>query len=139
MNLLCIHSEMFSYSPKYEAPKTKISFKDNTLRKPKYIDCLVIWITIDKDDNIETKHQKAIKEITKIVTDLRAKTVVLMPVSHLLPTPMPSKLALDWLLKLREDLDKNQNFTCYLEPFGFVGNWKISSKNHKRSVLGRWI
>ena len=139
MNLLCIHSDKFSYSPKYEAPKTEISFKDKTIRKPKYFNCLVIWITIDKDDKIEQKHEKLKKEIVKVVTDLNVKTVVLMPVSHLLPTPMPSKLALDWLLLLREELDVNSDFSCYLEPFGFIGNWTLSSKSHKRSVLGRWI
>lgn len=138
MNLLFIHADKFKYSPKTPSPKSSVSIKDNAIRKQYYVDCLVIFITIDQNDNIN-KVDLCVKEILGCATTLKCKEIVLMPISHMLPNPMLSRDAYSYFVKIREGVLQNSTFNCYLEPFGYSGNWQISAKGHIKSVLGRWI
>lgn len=138
MNLLIIHVDKFNYKPKIEAPKTDISYNNKSIRRTIYYNSLVVWITIDKNDNIE-KLKKCEIELIKISKNLKCKTIVLMPVSHLIPQPKDSKTALEWILLLRKRIEQNDSIECFMEPFGYTGNWQLSSKGHSKSVLGRWV
>ena len=136
MRLLLIDANHFSYFPSYASKKVAIHFREGAKKQEDYDNCLVVHVAVEPRDNNNTI-ESAKSGIKELAAEFDVKNIVLLPNVHLTESPAKSRKDLKVLKQLWERLDRLPTWSTHLEAFGYSGEWKISSKSHLRSVLGR--
>lgn len=134
MKILAIHSDYINFEPTKKALK---SAEDVEKKKEEMKDCLVVFTSVEKDDekNIKGTVGKLIEEIKKITNQVKAERVVLYPYAHLSSNLAKPSIAVE-VLKLAEE-KLNKEFEVLRSPFGWYKKFEISCKGHPLAELSR--
>lgn len=134
MKILAIHSDYIKFEPTKKALK---SAEDVEKKKEEMRDCLVIFSSVEKDDekNINGTVDKLIGEIKDIAKQVKADKVVLYPYAHLSSNLAKPDAAVEVLKKAEQKLKKD--FKVLRSPFGWYKKFEISCKGHPLAELSR--
>ncbi|MHA1783809.1 MAG: threonine--tRNA ligase [Candidatus Helarchaeota archaeon] len=137
MRILAIHSDYIEVEPKKKAIKTAEAVE---LKKFKTDDCLVCFISVEKNDevNIELAAEKLVENIIEVSNQINEKTIVLYPYAHLSSNLASPKNAV-LILKNAEKILDEKGYSVTRTPFGWYKSFKISCKGHPLAESSRQI
>ena len=139
MRFLSFHCEYF----KYKATKRSRSkifeelTSENTENELQNV--IVLFISIEKqDENRQDFIEKSIREIGKIINQLKVANIVLLSFAHLFGQLSSPEFGLKALKKL-EDLLTEKDLTVIRPPFGWFNELEMKAKGHPLSRISRII
>jgi len=114
----------FSNRPKNIAPE-KICKKDQNCK-----DCVVVFLTVEKGDDIKICSEKIAKEISKMSIEVGHKNIILLPFAHLSSNLADSEkvvLFLDSVEKILKDFNVQRchfgsHKSLLMDVYGHAGN-----------------
>jgi len=125
VRILQLHSDFIEYKP----IKKEVAIAEETDKKLKRLDDLVVLFTcVEKDDN-EAVAKKAINEVKDSLQELKAKKILIYPYAHLSSSLAKPAAALN-VLKTMEKYAKDLGIETYRSPFGWNKQFTIAIKGH---------
>lgn len=135
MIILLIHSSEFYFRVKEKAIEKA---EELTLDSISLQNTLVVFTTVEKEDENEEIIQTAVKEIIDVKEKVKANNVIIYPYAHLSTNLASPEMAINVLRKLEEKL-KERGVEVYRAPFGWYKEFKINCIGHPLSELSRRI
>ena len=120
-----MHSNFIEYTP----IKKEVAMAEDTQKKTKrFEDIVVLFTCVEKDDN-EAVAKQAIDEVRDALQKLKADKILIYPYAHLSSNLAKSSVALT-ILKTMEKYAKDVGIETYRSPFGWNKQFTISIKGH---------
>lgn len=138
MRMLILHVDYFK-STLTKKGRSKLIEKP-TSKTTEVKDALIILTSIEKQDETNPPEiaKKAIKELAKLSQQLKVKTMVLHPFTHLFGQLSKPDVAIT-TLKLMEKGLGNLGFAVTRTPFGWFNTLELKAKGHPLSRVARRI
>jgi threonyl-tRNA synthetase len=125
MKILQLHSDFIEYEP----IKKEIGIAEETEKKLKRLEDLVVLFTaIEKDDD-ENVIRQAIDEVKSSLNVIKANKILIYPYAHLSSNLANPNLAFK-LIKEMESYAKKLKIETYRAPFGWNKKFHIQIKGH---------
>lgn len=139
MKLLLIHSDYFEYEAKKKAIKDAEEF-NGAKAKDSMNEVLVAFCTVEKSDeeDVNSVVKRASQEISSVADQVGAKNIFVYPYAHLSPDLASSKVAIEALRRLEEELAK-RGYNVKRAPFGWYKAFTLKCKGHPLSELSRSV
>ena len=139
MRFLSFHCEYF----KYKATKRSRSkiFEELTYKNKEneLENVIVLFISVEKQDEDKPDFiEKSIREIEKIINQLKVSNIVLLSFAHLFGQLSSPEFGLEALKKLSYLL-RGKSFTVIRPPFGWFNELEMKAKGHPLSRISRII
>jgi len=125
LRILQLHSDFIEYKP----IKKEIAIAEETEKKPKRLDDLVVLFTCVEEGDNEAVAKQAIDEVKDALTQLKAEKILIYPYAHLSSNLAKPTAALN-ILKTMEKYAKDVGIETYRSPFGWNKQFTISIKGH---------
>ena len=140
MNTLFTHATKFKFEAKKETKFAEQLTKE--LKKKNAKNALVCFVSFEEKDEGKEQglSQNFAKEIETVLSQTKAKTVVLYPFVHLLFGKKPStkETAMNILLETKKLLE-SKKIPVIRAPFGWYKSFQIECKGHPLAELSRVI
>ena len=139
MRFLSFHVNNFSYKITKKG-RSKILEEITEENKENQVDnAIVLFIATEKEDESNSDiYENVIREILKIVNQLKVKNIVLIPFAHLFGQLSSLDFAFE-SLKYIEKLLKDKGFSVIRMPFGWFSEFDMKAKGHPLSRISRII
>ena len=125
MRILQLHSDFIEYKP----IKKEVTIAEETEKKAKRIeDVVVLFTSVEKGDN-EAVAKRAIDEVKASLQKLKANRVLIYPYAHLSSNLAKPARALT-VLKAMEKYAEESGLETYRTPFGWCKQFSLSIKGH---------
>ena len=137
MKILLLHSDFIEWEPRKKA----IPGAEKAEKKPVRVrDVLAVFSAVEKPDreNPEQVAENTVKEIIRVLKDVKARNIVLYPYVHLSQEPSSPATALKVLDSMEGQLRKRK-LRVFRAPFGWYKSFNIKVKGHPLSELSRSI
>jgi threonyl-tRNA synthetase len=99
-------------------------------------DALVVMLSIEKDDD-STTAESALKDIEKVMSQLKREKLVLYPYAHLSNNLADPKTAMQVIDQIYRSALNDKKITVKKAPFGWNKKWSIEMKGHPLAEQGR--
>ncbi len=136
MKIITLHSDYIKFKPLKKAIKS-IELAGKDLKEKIVKDTLVVLTAVEKGDTKNTV-KKLVSEVKDIASQVKSKSIVLYPYSHLsnnLASPNEASKILDEAFKsLKKTFKKIEK-----APFGYYKELELKVKGHPLSELSREI
>jgi threonyl-tRNA synthetase len=139
MRFLSFHCDYFKYlatkesrSPIKEdlSPENKEGGLNNVI---------VLFISVEKEDESKSNLiSNSIKEIQKIIRELKVDNIVILSFAHLFGNLSSPQFAFKTLKRLESEL-KKFGYSLLRPPFGWFNKLEIKAKGHPLSRISRQI
>ncbi|MHA1720587.1 MAG: threonyl-tRNA synthetase editing domain-containing protein [Promethearchaeota archaeon] len=139
MRFLSFHVNAFSYKITKKG-RSKILEEITANNKHYEVEnALVLFIAAEKEDELNPNiYDHFLKEILKILNQLKVKNIVLIPFAHLFGQLSSLEFAFE-SLKTIEKLLKDKGFSVNRMPFGWFSEFDMKAKGHPLSRISRII
>ena len=139
MRFLSFHVNNFSYKITKKG-RSKILEEITEENKENQVDnAIVLFIATEKEDESNSDiYENVIREILKIVNQLKVKNIVLIPFAHLFGQLSSLDFAFESLKNI-EKLLKDKGFSVIRMPFGWFSEFDMKAKGHPLSRISRII
>ncbi|RLF78828.1 threonine--tRNA ligase, partial [Thermococci archaeon] len=139
MRILLIHSDYLEYEVKDKALKKPEEISENQ-KKGRLDEVLAVFMSVEKVDeqNPEEIVEKTVKEIEKVVSQVKTNNIFVYPFAHLSSELGSPDVALRILKEIENEL-KNKGYNVRRAPFGYYKAFKLSCKGHPLAELSRTI
>jgi len=136
MKLLLIHADFVEWEPKTKAIK---SAEEVEKKKCRVDETLVAFTAVEKQDetDLQAAASLAVKEIAGVLSQVKAKSVVIYPYAHLSPDLSSPSAALEAMKLMEAELKKS--VAVMRAPFGWYKAFDIKCKGHPLSELSKSI
>ncbi len=111
---------------------------DDRNSKKKFSNVLVVFSTIEKDDD-EIVVEQAVKDIMSVLPKIKPSTVVVYPYAHLSSNLAPPPKALELLTHFEKKLKESIDVEVFRAPFGWYKAFAIECFGHPLSELSKSI
>jgi len=125
LRILQLHSNFIEYKP----IKKEVAIAEETEKKPKRLDDIVVLFTCVEEGDNEAVAQQAIEEVKDSLQELKAKKILIYPYAHLSSNLAKPATALN-ILKTMEKYAKDAGIQTHRSPFGWNKQFTISIKGH---------
>jgi len=125
MRILQLHSDFIEYKP----IKKEVAIAEETEKKPKRLDDLVVLFTCVEEGDNEAVAKQAIDEVKDALQKLKAEKILIYPYAHLSSNLAKPTAALK-ILKSMEKYAKDVGIETYRSPFGWNKQFSLSIKGH---------
>lgn len=138
MRFLSFHCEYFKYKATKRS-RSKVFEELTDSNKEKSLDNLILlFISVEKkDENNPRLLEETVKEIEKIIDQIKVSNIVLLSFAHLFGDLSSPEFSLKILKKLEVILKKR--YTIVRPPFGWFNELEIKAKGHPLSRISRMI
>ncbi len=128
MRLLLLHSDFIEYEPiEKEIDLAEADIQKTMVRIENLIVALTSIEASDDDDVI----RKATKDIEEYARSVKCQNLLIYPYSHLSSNLAPPRNALDFIQKLKKQLQADYTFTdVQSAPFGWTKSFNVKVKGH---------
>lgn len=137
MRTLIIHASEFSYNIKQ---RVKIPIVEDVDEGQTYEfrNCLVIFVTVEKDDITRLREIKGRfgEDIAVVMGQVNAESAVIYPYAHLSSNLSDPRNAIRVLKRLEDEL-KARGVSVHRSPFGWYKEFKLHCLGHPLSELSR--
>ncbi len=139
MRFLSFHVNSFGYKITKKG-RSKILEEITEENKEKQVEnAIVLFVATEKEDESNSDiFENVIKEILKIVNQLKVKNIVLIPFAHLFGQLSSLEFAFESLKNI-ETLLKDKGFSVIRMPFGWFSEFDMKAKGHPLSRISRII
>ena len=139
MRFLSFHVNNFSYKITKKG-RSKILEEITEQNKENQVEnAIVLFIATEKEDESNSNiFENVIREILKIVNQLKVKNIVLIPFAHLFGQLSSLDFAFESLKNI-EILLKDKGFSIIRMPFGWFSEFDMKAKGHPLSRISRII
>ncbi len=125
MRILQLHSNFIEYTPiKKEVPSA-----EETEKKPKRLEDLVVLFTCVEEGDTEAVAKQAVLQVKETLEKLKAKRILIYPYAHLSNSLSKPPTALK-ILKAMEKYAKEADIETFRSPFGWNKQFSLSIKGH---------
>jgi len=125
LRILQLHSDFIEYKP----IKKEVAIAEETDKKPKRLDNLVVLFTCVEEDDNEAVAKQAIDEVKDALQKLKTEKILIYPYAHLSSKLAKPTAALK-ILKTMEKYAKDVGIETYRSPFGWNKQFSLSIKGH---------
>jgi len=125
MRILQLHSDFIEYKP----IKKEVAIAEETEKKPKRLDNLVVLFTCVEEGDNEAVAKQAIDEVKDALQKLKTEKILIYPYAHLSSNLAKPAAALK-ILKTMEKYAKDMGIETYRSPFGWNKQFSLSIKGH---------
>jgi len=125
LRILQLHSDFIEYKP----IKKEVAIAEETEKKPKRLDNLVVLFTCVEEGDNEAVAKQAIDEVKDALQKLKAERILIYPYAHLSSNLAKPTAALK-ILKTMEKYAKDAGIETYRSPFGWNKQFSLSIKGH---------
>jgi threonyl-tRNA synthetase len=125
LRILQLHSDFIEYKP----IKKEVAMAEETEKKPKRLDDLVVLFTCVEEGDNEAVAKQAIDEVKDALQKLKAEKILIYPYAHLSSNLAKPATALK-ILKAMEKHAKDIGIETYRSPFGWNKQFSLSIKGH---------
>ena len=139
MRFLSFHVNNFSYKITKKG-RSKILEEITEENKENQVEnAIVLFIATEKEDESNSDiYEIVIREILKIVNQLKVINIVLIPFAHLFGQLSSLDFAFESLKNI-EKLLKDRGFSVIRMPFGWFSEFDMKAKGHPLSRISRII
>lgn len=139
MRFLSFHVNSFGYKITKKG-RSKILEEITEENKENQVEnAIVLFIATEKEDESKSDiFENVIREILKIVNQLKVKNIVLIPFAHLFGQLSSLEFAFESLKNI-EKLLKDKGFSVIRMPFGWFSEFDMKAKGHPLSRISRII
>jgi len=139
MRFLSFHCEYFKYmATKRSRSKVYEELTDDN-KEYKLENAIVLFISVERQDEDKPDFiQNSIREIEKIINQLKVSNIVILSFAHLFGQLSSPEFGLQSLKKLTYLLRK-KGFTVIRPPFGWFNELEMKAKGHPLSRISRII
>jgi len=134
LRILQLHSNFIEYTP----IKKEIAIAEETEKKPKRLNEIVVLFTCIENGDNEKVAKQTINEIKNSLQQLKAKKILIYPYAHLSNNLAKPPVALN-ILKAMEKYAKAIGIETYRSPFGWNKQFTISIKGHPLAEQAKFI
>lgn len=134
MRILQLHSDFIEYQP----VQKEISRAEETGKKEKRLEEVVVLFTAVEESDDEAVVEKAVHEVKKFLKKLKVNQVLIYPYAHLSSKLASPAKALK-LIKIMEVKAKESGLSTHRAPFGWTKKFTISIKGHPLAEQSRSI
>lgn len=137
MQILLLHSDFIEYETKKATPVAEEI--DTSAQSGRMEEALAAFIAVEKEDERNTSSvvEKAVNEIKKSLSQVRADKVMLYPYAHLSASLSSPDAAVKVLKQIETQLLKD--FEVMRAPFGWYKGFTVKCKGHPLSELSKHI
>jgi threonyl-tRNA synthetase len=125
MRILQLHCDFIEYKP----IKKEVAIAEETEKKPKRLEDLVVLFTCVEEGDNEAVAKQAVHEVKDVLQRLKAETVLIYPYAHLSNSLAKPATALR-ILKAMEKYAKDVGIETHRSPFGWNKQLSLSIKGH---------
>jgi threonyl-tRNA synthetase len=125
LRILQLHSDFIEYKP----IKKEVAIAEETEKKPKRLDNLVVLFTCIEEGDNEAVAKQAIDQVKNALKQLKAKKILIYPYAHLSNNLAKPAAALK-ILKTMEKYAKDVGIETHRSPFGWNKQFSLSIKGH---------
>jgi len=125
MRILQLHSNFIEYKP----VKKEAALVEETEKKTKKLEDLVVLFTSVEEGDDESVAERAVDEIKRSLRQLKANRILIYPYAHLSSNLAKPREALT-ILKKMEAYAKKAGIETYRTPFGWCKQFSLSIKGH---------
>jgi threonyl-tRNA synthetase len=111
-------------------------YEESDEKTVKVDDALVVMLSIEKDDD-STTAESALKDIEKVMLQLKRDKLVLYPYAHLSNNLADPKTAMQVIDQIYRSALNDKKITVKKAPFGWNKKWSIEMKGHPLAEQGR--
>jgi threonyl-tRNA synthetase len=111
-------------------------YEESDEKTVKVDDALVVMFSIEKDDD-STTAESALKDIEKVMSQLKREKLVLYPYAHLSNNLADPKTAMQVIDQIYRSALNDKKITVKKAPFGWNKKWSIEMKGHPLAEQGR--
>jgi threonyl-tRNA synthetase len=111
-------------------------YEESDEKTVKVDDALVVMLSIEKDDD-STTAESALKDIEKVMSQLKREKLVLYPYAHLSNNLADPKTAMQVIDQIYRSALNDKKITVKKAPFGWNKKWSIEMKGHPLAEQGR--
>jgi len=139
MRFLSFHVDFFRYKVTKKGRSPIIEEITENNKENQINDALILFISMEKQD--ETKPDlliRSIREIEKIINQLKISNLVIIPFAHLFGQLSTIEFAFESFKKI-ESMLTTQGFSVLRLPFGWFNELEMKTKGHPLSRISRII
>jgi len=139
MRFLSFHVNSFSYKITKKG-RSKILEEITEENKENQVEnAIILFIATEKEDESNSEiYENVIREILKIVNQLKVKNIVLIPFAHLFGQLSSLEYAFESLKNIEKILI-DKGFSVIRMPFGWFSEFDMKAKGHPLSRISRII
>lgn len=137
MKIIALHCDYIKFKPLKKAIKVPEELAEEQKKEKKIDECLVVLTAVEKGDDSESS-KKLAENIKEIISQVKAKNIVLYPYAHL-SSNLSSPDFAESVLKETEIILKKEKFSVERAPFGWYKEFELKCKGHPLSELSREI
>ena len=139
MRFLSFHCEYFKYKATKRGRSKIFEELTEESKENELENVIVLFISVEKqDENKPDFIEKSIREIEKIINQLKVSNIVILSFAHLFGQLSSPEFGLEALKKL-EYLLRGKGFTVIRPPFGWFNELELKAKGHPLSRISRII
>ncbi|MFX1340348.1 MAG: threonyl-tRNA synthetase editing domain-containing protein [Promethearchaeota archaeon] len=139
MRFLSFHCEYFNYMATKRSRSKVYEELTEENKEGKLENVIVLFICVEKQDEDKPDFiEKCIREIEKIINQLKVSNIVILSFAHLFGQLSSPEFGLESLKKLASLLRK-KGFTVMRPPFGWFNELEMKAKGHPLSRISRII
>jgi len=139
MRFLSFHVDFFRYKVTKKGRSPIIEEITENNKENQINDALILFISMEKQD--ETKPDlliRSIREIEKIINQLKISNLVIIPFAHLFGQLSTIEFAFESFKKI-ESMLTTQGFSVLRLPFGWFNELEMRAKGHPLSRISRIV
>jgi len=139
MRFLSFHVDFFRYKVTKKGRSPIIEEITENNKENQINDALILFISMEKQD--ETKPDlliRSIREIEKIINQLKISNLVIIPFAHLFGQLSTIEFAFESFKKI-ESMLTTQGLSVLRLPFGWFNELEMKAKGHPLSRISRII
>lgn len=137
MKLLLVHVDNFEYRVTSKAIDMAESISEQ-MRQGSFKELLVVFTAVENGDSASQIIKTAVSDVRDVADKIGVKSILIYPYAHLSNNLADPREALT-VLKLLEELLREEGFTVYRSPFGWYKSFSLSCKGHPLAELSRTI